>query len=62
MKSKNRNLTAQMREIEEALTQRLASKSRETDVKYVDALVKENSELKEEVHRAEVIIVVLVCN
>ena len=45
-----------MREIEEALTQRLASKSRETDVKYVDALVKENSELKEEVHYAEVII------
>ena len=38
----------------------MASKSKETDVKYVDALVKENSELKEEVQPAEVITIVVV--
>ena len=36
LKSKNRTLSAQLREIEVALTQRLAGKSEETDVKYVD--------------------------
>ena len=58
MKSTNRTLAVQIREIEEVLTQRLDAKSQETDVKYVDVLVKENRELKEQVDHVQAIFVV----
>ncbi len=61
LKSKNRSVTAQLREIEQALGDRLTVRLHpEPEVKYVDALVKVNSELKEEVESCDVIITGLI--
>ncbi len=49
MKSKNRTLAAQLRKAEETLSQKLDSGFRNRDVQHVEALVKENRELKEQV-------------
>ncbi len=50
-------MTAQLREIEQALSDRLTVRLHpEPEVKYVDALVKENSDLKEEVKSCDAFI------
>ena len=49
LKSKNRTLAAQLRKAEETLSQKLDSGFRNRDVQHVEALVKENRELKEQV-------------
>ena len=56
LKSKNRSLTVQMRDLEEVLTKKVTEKSKDMDVKYMDSIVNENSHLKEEVSFPKVFI------